>query len=56
MAFVTPIAISLAIRVTQLAPGHEEYLGYIIAAVLAAPLFGMLSDRTRTRLGRRRRS
>ncbi|AWS44778.1 MFS transporter [Streptosporangium sp. 'caverna'] len=59
MAFVTPIAISLAIRVAQLAPGHEEYLGYIIgagglAAVLAAPLFGMLSDRTRTRLGRRR--
>ncbi|QFG27045.1 MFS transporter [Actinomadura sp. WMMB 499] len=59
MAFVTPIAISLAIRVEQLAPGHEEYLGYItgaggIAAVLAAPLFGRLSDRTRSRLGRRR--
>ncbi|WP_198653586.1 MFS transporter [Actinocorallia populi] len=59
MAFVTPIAISLAIKVEQLAPAHEEYLGYItgaggITAVLAAPLFGMLSDRTRSRLGRRR--
>ncbi|MGP4101714.1 MFS transporter [Nonomuraea sp. KM90] len=59
MALVTPIAISLAIRVEQLAPGNEEYLGYVtgaggIAALLAAPLFGMLSDRTRSRLGRRR--
>ncbi|MFC5752724.1 MFS transporter [Actinomadura rugatobispora] len=59
MAFVTPIAISLAIRVDDLAPGHEEYLGYItgaggVSAVLATPLVGMLSDRTRSRLGRRR--
>jgi MFS family permease len=59
MAFVTPIAISLAIRVDHLAPGHEEYLGYTtgvggISAALATPLVGMLSDRTRSRLGRRR--
>ncbi|MEU1514495.1 MFS transporter [Streptomyces sp. NPDC005811] len=59
MAIVTPMAISLAIRVDQLAPGHEEYLGYItgaggVTALLTAPLFGMLSDRTRSRLGRRR--
>jgi MFS family permease len=59
MAFVTPIAISLAIRVDHLAPGHEEYLGYItgvggISTALATPLVGMLSDRTRSRLGRRR--
>ncbi|ROO87336.1 Na+/melibiose symporter-like transporter [Actinocorallia herbida] len=58
MALVTPIAISLAIRVEQLAPDHEEYLGYIIGTgglttVVAAPLVGMLSDRTRSRLGRR---
>ncbi|MFC5748126.1 hypothetical protein [Actinomadura rugatobispora] len=32
MAFITPIAISLAIRVAQLSPGHEEYLGYITGA------------------------
>lgn len=59
MAFVTPIGLSLSIRVAQLAPGHEQYLGYItgvggIAIVVTAPLFGMLSDRTRSRLGRRR--
>ncbi|MET7334705.1 MFS transporter [Nonomuraea sp. NPDC005650] len=59
MAFVTPIAISLAIRISQLAPGNEEYLGYVtgagsIASVLTAPLVGMLSDRTRSRFGRRR--
>lgn len=58
-AFITPIAISLAIRVRQLEPGHDEYLGYITGAgalvvMLTAPLFGTLSDRTRTRLGRRR--
>ena len=59
VAFITPIAISLAVRVGQLAPGHEEYLGYItgagaLAVMLTSPLFGTLSDRTRTRLGRRR--
>ena len=59
VAFITPIAISLAVRVGQLAPGHEEYLGYITGAgalvvMLTSPLFGTLSDRTRTRLGRRR--
>lgn len=59
VAFITPIAISLAIRLRQLAPGHDEYLGYITGAgalwvVLTGPLIGVLSDRTRTRLGRRR--
>jgi len=59
VAFITPIAISLSIRVSQLAPAHEEYLGYItgagaFAVMLTSPLLGTLSDRTRTRLGRRR--
>ncbi len=59
VAFITPIAISLAVRVGQLAPGHEEYLGYITGAgalvvMLTGPLLGTLSDRTRTRIGRRR--
>jgi len=59
VAFITPLAISLSIRLSELAPGHEEYLGYItgsgaLAVMLTAPLFGVLSDRTRTRLGRRR--
>lgn len=59
MAFVTPLGISLAIRIDQLAAGHAEYLGYITGAGGAAALVttaavGMLSDRTRSRLGRRR--
>ncbi|WP_335991210.1 MFS transporter [Glycomyces sp. MUSA5-2] len=59
VAFITPIAISLAIRVQSLAPGHDEYLGYItgvgaFVVMFTAPLMGVLSDRTRTRLGRRR--
>src|SRR3712207_9346116 len=42
VAFITPLAISLSIRLSQLAPGREEYLGYITGAgagvvVLTAP-------------------
>lgn len=59
IALVTPIAISLALKVEQLAPGHDEYLGYItgigaLAPLIATPIIGILSDRTRSRLGRRR--
>lgn len=59
MAFITPLAISLAIRVQALAPGHAEYLGVITGAgalfvMLTAPFMGVWSDRTRTRIGRRR--
>jgi MFS family permease len=59
VAFIAPIALSLAVQVQALAPANEEYLGYIIgigagAAVLTAPLIGILSDRTKSRLGRRR--
>jgi MFS family permease len=59
MAFITPLAISLSIRVAELAPGHDEVLGYITGAgalfvMLTAPFMGVWSDRTRTRFGRRR--
>lgn len=59
MAFITPLAISLTIRVNTLAPGHPEYLGYITGAgalfvMLTSPFMGIWSDRTRTRVGRRR--
>jgi MFS family permease len=59
MAFITPLAISLSIKVNALAPGHEEYLGFITGAgalfvMLSAPFMGIWSDRTRTRFGRRR--
>ena len=59
LAFITPLGISLSVKLAQLAPGHEEYLGYITGAgaatvLLFGPLLGVLSDRTRSRLGRRR--
>lgn len=59
VAFITPLAISIAIRVQELAPEHEEYLGYItgagaLAVMISGPFLGVASDRTRTRLGRRR--
>jgi MFS family permease len=59
MAFITPLAISLALRVEALAPGHPEYLGIIVGAgavwvMLTSPFMGIWSDRTRTRFGRRR--
>ena len=58
IAFITPLAISLALRVQQLASTNEEYLGIVTAlgaavALVAAPIAGVLSDRTRTRWGRR---
>ncbi|WP_158854682.1 MFS transporter [Saccharothrix deserti] len=59
MAYIAPMAYSLAIRIDQIAPGRDEYLGYLtgvggIVALLANPFVGVLSDRTRSRLGRRR--
>ncbi|WP_199747534.1 MFS transporter [Actinomadura sp. WAC 06369] len=58
MALVVPMAYSLALRVDRLAPGREETLGYILGfgsalALVSGPLVGTLSDRTRSRLGRR---
>ncbi|MCZ2816339.1 MFS transporter [Modestobacter sp. VKM Ac-2984] len=59
MALLAPMAYSLAVRVQQLAPGQPEVLGFVlgggsVVSLLAAPVLGTLSDRTRTRLGRRR--
>jgi MFS family permease len=59
MAYLVPSVFSLALRVNELAPGREEVLGYLtgtaqVVLVVAGPLTGMWSDRTRSRLGRRR--
>lgn len=59
LAFVTPIAISLAIRVNALAPENPEYLGVVlslgsVAGLITGPLGGVFSDHTRSRFGRRR--
>src|SRR5438128_2297474 len=58
MAFIVPMSYSLAVRISQLAPGHEELLGYVTGtaqfiSIAASPLVGVWSDRLRSRLGRR---
>ncbi|NKY58377.1 MFS transporter [Nocardia flavorosea] len=59
MAYITVLAYSLAVRVDTLAPGRTEYLGYLTGlggavSLLAGPVVGVISDRVRTRFGRRR--
>ncbi|RSM43180.1 MFS transporter [Amycolatopsis balhimycina DSM 5908] len=59
MAYVAPMSYSLTIRLHQIAPGHAEYLGYLtgiggVVSLVLNPFVGVLSDRTRSRLGRRR--
>lgn len=59
IATLVPMAFTLALKLDQIAPGREELLGYILGAnalssLLTNPLTGILSDRTRTRWGRRR--
>jgi MFS family permease len=58
MAFIVPLSFSLAVRISQLVPGHEEVLGYVtgiaqIIYLIASPLIGIWSDRLRSRFGRR---
>ncbi|WKX06327.1 MFS transporter [Streptomyces sp. NL15-2K] len=59
MALVGPIGYSLSVLLERIAPENKEFLGYVtgvgaLVVVLAGPLVGILSDRTRSRLGRRR--
>lgn len=58
MAFIVPTSYSLAVRVSELAPDHEEYLGYVLGVaqifyLVLSPLIGLWSDGTRSLLGRR---
>ncbi|MFB6608907.1 MFS transporter [Agromyces sp. NPDC056379] len=58
MAMMVPLSYGIAVRITELAPGHEEFLGFITGIAQAvylviSPLVGIWSDRTRSRFGRR---
>ncbi|MCK2022695.1 MFS transporter [Microbacterium sp. kSW2-24] len=59
IAYLVPMVFTLALKLDRLDPGNEAVLGYIIGAgslvtLVTAPLTGILSDRTRSRWGRRR--
>ncbi|KQQ66295.1 MFS transporter [Microbacterium sp. Leaf320] len=58
IAMMVPLAYGLALRITELAPGHEEVLGYVTGTaqlifLVLSPMIGIWSDRTRSRFGRR---
>ena len=58
LALMVPLSYSLALRISDLAPGHEEQLGYVTGSaqfvyLVLSPVIGVWSDRTRSRLGRR---
>ncbi|HWS52046.1 MAG TPA: MFS transporter [Microbacterium sp.] len=59
LAYLVPMVFTLALKIDLLDRGNEAVLGYIlgigsVVTLLTAPLTGILSDRTRTRWGRRR--
>ena len=60
IAFIVPIAFSLAIRVDQVAPDNRDAVLALavglpgLFVVIGTPLVGVFSDRTRSRFGRRR--
>ena len=58
MAMMVPLSYGIAVRITELAPGQEEVLGYITGTaqliyLIVSPMVGIWSDRTRSRFGRR---
>lgn len=58
IAMMVPLSYGIAVRITELAPGHEEVLGYItgtaqVIYLVLSPIVGIWSDRIRSRFGRR---
>ncbi|MGN6426458.1 MAG: MFS transporter [Leifsonia sp.] len=58
LALMVPLSYSLAVRISQLEPGHEEVLGYVTGTaqliyLVLSPLLGVWSDRLRSPFGRR---
>ncbi|MDP4501805.1 MFS transporter [Nonomuraea turcica] len=58
IALMVPLTYGLAVRISDIAPGQEETLGYVtgtaqLVYLVLSPLIGMWSDRTRSRFGRR---
>jgi MFS family permease len=58
MAMMVPLSYGIAVRITELAPGQEEILGYITGTaqliyLVLSPMVGIWSDRMRSRFGRR---
>jgi MFS family permease len=60
VALATPVASTLAVKIAEIAPDRKEFvLGVVLGVagligLLTGPVVGTLSDRTRSRLGRRR--
>jgi MFS family permease len=58
IAMMVPLSYGIAVRISELAPGHEEVLGYITGTaqliyLVISPMVGIWSDRMRSRFGRR---
>ncbi|WP_426007330.1 MFS transporter [Paenarthrobacter sp. NyZ202] len=58
IAMMVPLSYGIAVRITELAPGQEQVLGFITGTaqliyLILSPIVGIWSDRTRSRFGRR---
>lgn len=58
IAMMVPLSYGIAVRISELAPGHEEVLGYITGTaqliyLVISPMVGIWSDRMRSGFGRR---
>lgn len=61
LALLTPLVITIALKISRIAgeSGKAEWLGLILgvgaaAAMISAPIWGAISDRTTARMGRRK--